>query len=128
MHTNITKNVENTRIFQILFYICDNDNNKDDDMNNKCTINPQLIIKYDFKHLFTYRMLYHIMAYYDTDSKRVFIDKQDIVLRYNSNYHSVNNAIKELIDNNIIAKCKHHKNQYTINNKVFIDFTNDITK
>lgn len=66
-------------------------------MNNRCTINPQLIIKYDFKHLFTYRMLYHIMAYYDTDSKRIFIDKQDIALRYNSNHHSVNNAIKELI-------------------------------
>lgn len=97
-------------------------------MNNKCTINPQLIIKYDFKHLFTYRMLYHIMAYYDTDNKRVFIDKQDIVLRYNSNYHSVNNAIKELIYNNIITKYKHHKNQYTVNNKVFLDFTNDITK
>lgn len=128
MHTNITKNVENTRIFQILFYICDNNDNNDDNMNNKCTINPQLIIKYDFKHLFTYRMLYHIMAYYDTDSKKVFIDKQDIVLRYNSNYHSVNNAIKELIDNNIIAKYKHHKNQYTINNKVFINFTNGVTK
>ena len=128
MHTNITKNVENTRIFQILFYICNNNDNKDDDMNNKCTVNPQLIIKYDFKHLFTYRMLYHIMAYYDTDSKRVFIDKQDITLRYNSNHHSVNNAINELIDNNIITKYKHYKNQYTINNKVFIDFENGITK
>lgn len=128
MHTNITKNVENTRIFQILFYICNNNDNKDDDMNNKCTVNPQLIIKYDFKHLFTYRMLYHIMAYYDTDSKRVFIDKQDITLRYNSNHHSVNNAINELIDNNIITKYKHYKNQYTINNKVFLNFTNGVTK
>lgn len=50
MHTNITKNVENTRIFQILFYIYDNNDNKDDDMNNKCTINPQLIIKYKIKY------------------------------------------------------------------------------
>lgn len=115
-------------MFQILFYIYINNYNKDDNMNNKCTINPQLIIKYDFKHIFTYRMFYHIMAYYDTDSKRVFIDKQDIVLRYNSNYYSVNNALKELIDNNIIAKYKRYKNQYTINNKVFIDFTNGITK
>ena len=72
MHTNITKNVENTRIFQILFYICDNNDNKDDDINN--------------------------------------------------------NAIKELIDNNIITKYKYYKNQYTINNKVFLNFTNGITK
>lgn len=97
-------------------------------MNNRCTINPQLIIKYDFKYLFTYRMLYHIMAYYDTDSKRIFIDKQDIALRYNSNHHSVNNAIKELIDNGIISKYNYYKNQYTINNKVFLDFTNGVTK
>lgn len=97
-------------------------------MNNKCTVNPQLIIKYDFKHLFTYRMLYHIMAYYDTDSKRIFIDKQDIALRYNSNHHSVNNAINELIDNGIISKYNYYKNQYTINNKVFLDFTNGATK
>lgn len=115
-------------MFQNLFYICIHNNVNDDVMNNKCTINPQLIIKYDFKHLFTYRMLYHIMAYYDTDSKRIFIDKQDIALRYNSNHHSVNNAIKELIDNSIISKCNYYKNQYTINNKVFLDFTNGVTK
>lgn len=128
MHTKITKIIQNTRIFQNLFYICIHNNVNDDVMNNKCTINPQLIIKYDFKHLFTYRMLYHIMAYYDTDSKRIFIDKQDIALRYNSNHHSVNNTIKELIDNGIISKYNYYKNQYTINNKVFIDFTNGVTK
>lgn len=97
-------------------------------MNNKCTINPQLIIKYDFKHLFTYRMLYHIMAYYNTDSKRVFIDKQDIALRYNSNHHAVTNAINELLDNGIIIRCNYYKNQYTINTKVFIRFESGITK
>lgn len=128
MHTKITKIIQNTRIFQNLFYICIHNNVNDDVMNNRCTINPQLIIKYDFKHLFTYRMLYHIMAYYDTDSKRIFIDKQDIALRYNSNHHSVNNAIKELIDNGIISKYNYYKNQYTINNKVFLDFTNGVTK
>lgn len=128
MHTKITKIIQNTRIFQNLFYICIHNNVNDDVMNNRCTINPQLIIKYDFNHLFTYRMLYHIMAYYDTDSKRIFIDKQDIALRYNSNHHSVNNAIKELIDNGIISKYNYYKNQYTINNKVFLDFTNGVTK
>lgn len=129
MHTKITKIIQNTRIFQKLFYICSYNNVNDDVMNNRCTVNPQLIIKYDFKHLFTYRMLYHIMAYYDTDSKRIFIDKQDIALRYNSNHHSVNNAIKELIDNGIISKYNYYKNQYTINNnKVFLNFTNGVTK
>lgn len=128
MHTKITKIIQNTRIFQNLFYICSYNNVNDDVMNNRCTVNPQLIIKYDFKHLFTYRMLYHIMAYYDTDSKRIFIDKQDIALRYNSNHHSVNNAIKELIDNGIISKYNYYKNQYTINNKVFLNFTNGVTK
>lgn len=97
-------------------------------MNNKCTINPQLIIKYNFKYLFTYRMLYHIMAYYDTDSRRVFIDKQDIALRYNSNHHSVNNAINELIDNGIISRYNYYKNQYAINAKVFIKFENGVIK
>lgn len=97
-------------------------------MNNKCTINPQLIIKYDFKHLFTYRMLYHIMAYYDTDSRRVFIDKQDIALRYNSNHHSVTNAINELIDNGIISRYNYYKNQYAINAKFFIRFENSVIK
>lgn len=91
-------------------------------MNNKCTINPQLIIKYNFKHLFTYRMLCHIMVHYDTDSKRVFIDKEDIILRYNSNRHTVTNAINELIDKGIIIRCDYYKNQYEINTKVFIKF------
>ena len=67
-------------------------------------------------------MLCHIMAYYDTDSKRVFIDKQDIVLRYNSNRHTVTNAINELIDKGIIIRCDYYKNQYNINTKVFIKF------
>ena len=97
-------------------------------MNNRCTINPQLIIKYNFKHIFTYRILYHIMAYYDTDSKRVFIDKQDIALKYNSNHHSVNNALKELINNKVITPYNYYKNQYKINDKVFLNFINGVTK
>lgn len=97
-------------------------------MNNKVTVNPQLILKYGFKHLFTYRMLYHIMAYYDTDSKRIFIDKQDIALRYNSNHHSVNKAIDELILYKVITPYKYYKNQYTIDTKVFVEFINGVIK
>lgn len=128
MHTKITKIIQNTRIFQNLFYICIHNNVNDDVMNNRCTVNPQLIIKYDFKHLFTYRMLYHIMAYYDTDSKRIFIDKQDIALRYNSNHHSVNNAINELIANKIITPYNYYKNQYVVDTKVFINFSSSYNK
>lgn len=97
-------------------------------MNNRCTVNPQLIIKYDFKHLFSYRLLYHIMAFYDTDSRRVFIDKQDIIIRYNSNHKTINAAMQELIDNKIISPYNYYKNQYSIDNKVFIDFKNGVTK
>lgn len=128
MHTKITKIIQNTRIFQNLFYICIHNNVNDDVMNNICTVNPQLIIKYDFKHLFTYRMLYHIMAYYDTDSKRIFIDKQDIALRYNGNHHSVNNAINELIANKIITPYNYYKNQYVVDTKVFINFSSSYNK
>ncbi len=97
-------------------------------MNNKCTINPQLIIKYDFKHIFTYKLLYHIMVYYDSDSKTLLLDKEDIIIRYNSNHHSVNNAIRELIDYKVIIPNKSYKNKYTIDNKVFINFINGLTK
>lgn len=96
-------------------------------MNNKCTINPQLIIKYNFKHNFTYRMLYHIMAYYDKDSERIFIDRHDIILKYNVNYYSINNAIDELLSFGIITRHKYYKNQYLINTKVFIDFESGLT-
>ena len=97
-------------------------------MNNKVIVNPQLILKYDFKHLFTYRMLYHIMAYYDTDSKRVFIDKQDIALRYGSNHYSVNKAMEELIDRKVITPYNYYKNQYSVDTKVFVGFVNGVTK
>lgn len=128
MNTNITIFAQYTRIFKILFYIYDYNYLNNKDMNNKCTINPQLIIKYDFKHIFTYKLLYHIMAYYDNDSKTLMLDKQDIELRYNSNHHSVNNAIRELIDYKVIVPNKSYKNKYTINNKVFINFINGLTK
>ena len=97
-------------------------------MNYRCTVNPQLIIRYDFKHIFTYRMLYHIMAYYDTDSRRVFIDKHDIIIKYGSNKKSVDSAIAELINNKIIEPYNYYKNQYKINDKVFVNFVNGLTK
>lgn len=97
-------------------------------MNNKCTINPQLIIKCDFKHIFTYRMLYHIMVYYDTDSETIFIDRQDIAIRYNTNYKSVCNAINELIFKEVIIKKDNYKYIYKVNKRIFIEFVTGVSK
>lgn len=92
-------------------------------MNNRVTINPKEVIKYNFKHIFSYRLLYHIMAYYDTDSNRVFIDSQDICSKYNVSNYSVSNAIKELLSYNIISSYKYYKRQYIINKNIFIKFS-----
>ena len=97
-------------------------------MNRKCTVNPQVIINFNFKHIFTYRLMYHIMAYYDTDSRKVYIDKDDIVLKYGSNYTAVRKAVNELIENGIIVRYNEFKNMYKINSKVFINFESGITK
>lgn len=91
-------------------------------MNNKCTINLQIVSKYDFKHLFSYRLLYYIMSNYDINTKTVCINKQDLISKYNTTNYSIDSAINELIDNNVIKIYKYHKSQYKINNKVFIKF------
>lgn len=91
-------------------------------MNNKCTINLQIVSKYDFKHIFSYRLLYYIMTNYDTNAKIIYIDKEYLVSNYNTTYYSIDSAINELIDNDVIKIYKYHKSQYKINNKVFIKF------
>lgn len=91
-------------------------------MNSRVTINPKEVIKYSFKHIFSYRLLYHIMAYYDNDSNRVFIDKEEIFLKYNVSNYSINRAIEELISYNIISPYKYYKHQYIINKNIFIKF------
>ena len=60
--------------------------------------------------------------------KGVFIDKQDIALRYGSNHHSVNKAMEELIDRKVITPYNYYKNQYSVDTKVFVGFVNGITK
>ena len=96
-------------------------------MNNKVTINPQLILKYDFKHLFTYRLINHIMIYYDTELHRVHLDKNEIILKYSVSRPTLNNVMKELIDNKIITPYNYYKNWYSVDNKIFINFINGIT-
>ena len=115
-------------MFKILLYIYSQNVNINVDMNNKVTINPQLVIKYNFKHLFTYRLLYHLMAYYDTELRRIRLNQAEIVNMYGSNNKTVKWAIEELIDNGVITPYNQYKNWYSVNNKVFISFINGITK
>lgn len=93
-------------------------------MNNKVIINPLIIIKYNFKHAFTYKLLYHIMIYYDTELNRVHIDKNELILKYVISDKTVKVSIKELIDNEIIEPYNYYKNWYSVNRKVFIKFLN----
>ena len=68
------------------------------------------------------------MAFYDTDCRRVMIDKDDIVLRYDTNYVAVRKGIQELIDNGVIIKYNEFKNCFKINDKIFISFESGIYK
>lgn len=91
-------------------------------MNNKVTINPVYVLNWDFKHIFSYKLMVHILSHYNTNIKAIIIDKQDIKLRYNSNSYSINSALKELIDKDIILPCEDYKDKYKINNKFFTYF------
>ena len=115
-------------IFNFLFYIYGQNINDANDMNNKVTINPQLISKHNFKHIFTYILLYHIMIYYDTEVRRVRLNKAEIVLKYNCSNYSVSKALDELKDNGIITNYNYYKDWYSVNNKIFINFVNGIVK
>lgn len=115
-------------IFNFLLYIYSRNNNNYIGMNNKVTINPQLIAKYDFKHLFTYKLLYHIMINYDVELRRVRLNKQELLIKYNSNSKTLKVAMDELIDNKIITTYNYYKDWYSVDNKIFINFVNGITK
>ena len=117
--TNITKIVYIAMIYKILFLYCDN-NYISNVMNNKVVININNIIKYDFKHLFTYKLFYHIIAYCNPDNYTIDIIKNNISKMYNVSIYSVDNAINELIDNNIISKYNYYRYIYRINNKKYI--------
>lgn len=128
MHTNIAIFIQTTRIFKILLYIYSQNVNINAGMNNKVTINPQLVIKYDFKHIFTYRLLYHIMIHYDRELRRVRLNKAELVSKYGRSDYSVIKAIEELKDNGIVANYNYYKDWYSVNNKIFINFINGVTK
>ena len=91
-------------------------------MNRKCTINLKNDDDINYKHHFTYRLLFYIMKRYDKDCKRIIIDKDEVIKECNTNHVSLNNAIKELISKGIIIRYNEYKNCYKINNKFFISF------
>lgn len=62
------------------------------------------------------------MTNYDTNAKVIYIDKEYLVSNYNTTYYSIDSAINELINNDVIKIYKYHKSQYKINNKIFIKF------
>lgn len=132
MIANITNIVYKTKKSKFLFYICTDNNLNNNfnlvDMNIKCTINHKLINKYNFKYLFTYRLLYHIMVYFNIDSKTITLNKVELIITYNSNYRAVNNAIDELLYYGIIYKYVYDKYKYIVNTNIFIDFTKDNIK
>lgn len=115
-------------IFNFLFYIYDQNTNVTNVINNKVTINPQLIIRCNFKHIFTYRLLYHIMINYDIELRRVRLNKAEIVLKYSCSDYSVSKAIEELKVYGIITNYNYYKDWYYVNNKIFINFVNGIER
>lgn len=109
-------------------YIYGQNVNIDIIMNNKVTINPGLIMKYDFKHIFTYRLLYYIMIYYNPKVGKILLNKAELVSNYGRCSYSVVKAIEELEEDNIITSCDDCIDYYSINENIFIDFINDIKK
>lgn len=97
-------------------------------MNNKVTINPQLVLKYELKHLFSYKLLHHIMAFYDTEVCRVRLDIAELELKYGHSRKTIKVSIEELVDNKIITPYNYYKNWYEIDKKIFINFINGITQ
>lgn len=93
-------------------------------MNNKCTISVDNVISYEFKHNFTYKLLFHIMKYYDNEIHKVKLEQKEIMELYNINRISVRVAIEELLDKGIIIPVSHYKNWYNVNYKLFCEFDN----
>lgn len=125
MHTNITNFIQIARIFKILLYIYSQNVNINVGMNNKVTINPKAILKYDFRHIFTYKLLYHIMVNYNTGLCRVYLNRKELVEKYNVSDYSIIKAIGELVNNNIINSYSYCVDWYVVNKKVFINFVKD---
>lgn len=90
-------------------------------MNEKCIINPIKALAYNFKHNFSYRLLFHIMIHYDKEDGYVIINKVNLIELYNSNYHSVNNAVNELIDAGVIERYKRYKDAYKVDKEVLVN-------
>lgn len=89
-------------------------------MNNNVNINPTAVIEYNFKHAFSYRLLWYLLSIYDVETRRVGIDKQRIIKELNSSYYSVNSALDELVGKHVITKLHWSNIWYSISPKVLI--------
>lgn len=91
-------------------------------MNNKCTINVSNINAYDFKHNFSYRLLFHIMSHYDIEMNKVKLEPKEIYLTHNINRVTFRNSINELLDKGIIKCIDGYKYWYDVDYKLFLEF------
>lgn len=91
-------------------------------MNNKCTINVGNINNYDFKHNFSYILLFHIMSYYDIEMNKVKLEPKEISIMYNINLVTLRSSINELLDKGIIKRIESYKYWYNVNYKLFLEF------
>lgn len=91
-------------------------------MNNRVAVNPELILKCDFKHLFTYKLLFHVMAYYDAEVNKVKIDKKEIRETYIVSHKTLNVAVEELLEKEIIVLCPYCKNHYRVKTNFIVKY------
>lgn len=91
-------------------------------MNNKCTIDLNILNKYDFKYILTYRVLFDIMRNYDIEVGRIKLDPRELIIKFGTCHTTMKNTMNELIDNNIVTKAPNCKYWYKVNHKLFLAF------
>ena len=93
-------------------------------MNIRCTINPSEVLKYDFKHLLSYRILIYMLTYCDDKTFIIYMNKWDVIKKLYTNHHTYDASIVELIDCGVIAQAKEAKDYYKINSNVVVSVFN----
>ena len=93
-------------------------------MNIRCTINPSEVLKYDFKHLLSYRILIYMLTYCDDKTFIIYMDKWNVIKKLYTNHHTYDASIAELIDLGIISKANEAKDYYKINSNIVVSAFN----
>lgn len=84
-------------------------------------INVSDILNIRFKHIFTYTVLFYVVANLNTDKHIVKLTASIFILKCNASKTSAENAIKELIDYKIIVSYDKTKKLYRVNQQYVID-------